>query len=97
MQKCCDYALKLSPIFVLWTVVKMSVIGSSLTLFYIQNSQFWVSPPLLPFKSLFSLAVNAFSSYAFWVGVIVQWQVATLAFAVLPMLIFGTTSPEKGL
>jgi hypothetical protein len=29
--------------------------------------------------------------------VIVQWQVATLAFAVLPMLIFGTTSPEKGL
>lgn len=96
LQKCFNYALKLSPIFILWTIVKMSVIASSLTLYFIQNSQFWSSTPLLPVKSIFSLLTNVLYSYPFWIGVVVQWQVATLAFAVLPLLLYGSSSVDKG-
>lgn len=72
----------------------MSVISSSLTLFYIQNSQLWSNSPLLPFKSVFSFLVGAGTSYAFWVGVAVHAQVATVAFAVLPLLLFEGQTGE---
>lgn len=97
LKNCCNYALKLSPIFVMWTCFKMAIISSSLTLYYIQNSQFWVKMPLLPFKSVFSIFNSeVLFSYAFWTGVVVQWQVATIAFVVLPAILFSSSGSGAG-
>ena len=90
-QLICTYVLKLSPIFVLWTILKLSIISTSLTLFFVQNSAYWSKAPLLPIKSILSFIDNLIvHSYAFWVGVVIQWQVATLAFVVLPYVLYDT-------
>jgi hypothetical protein len=76
-------------------MLKFSFISSSLTIYYVQSSHLWLKTPLLPFRSIFSLfATDIWLSYAFWVGVGVHCQVATVAFVALPMLLFGNLSSK---